>query len=109
MTLARPQRRVCAAQIRAFGTTTPVRASRHGSALTTMATLAVVGLLVAASPAKAIVITGGPTYSPGGTWGCTGAVAGNEKLAGGATWTCTGTAGAFSNLYIGIKNNNVPS
>ncbi len=91
MTVRRSQRRVCAAQIRA------------------LASLAILSVLVAASPASAIVITGGPTYSPGGSWVCGGAVAGNEKLAGGATWTCSGTAGAFSNLYIGIKNNNVPA
>src|SRR5690348_13206505 len=106
MTLARPQRKLSAAQARAFGRITPPRATRHRSALTSMAILAVVAVLTAASPAAAVVITGGPTYSPGGSWGCSGAVAGNEKLAGGATWTCTGTAGAFSNLYIGIKNNN---
>jgi hypothetical protein len=69
-----------------------------------MATLAVLGLLVAASPAAAIVITGGPTYTPGGSWTCSGAVAGNEKLAGGGNYTCGGTASVISNLYLGINN-----
>jgi len=110
MTFAQPQGEISTAQTRAvLGTATPVRRRRHGSAVARLATLAVLGLLIGASPAAAIVITGGPTYSPGGGWSCTGAVAGNEKLAGGATWTCAGTAGAFSNLYIGIKNDNVPA
>ena len=74
------------------------------------ATLAVLGLLLVGRPARAaIVITNGPTYTPGGGWTCTTPTSGTEKLAGGATYTCTGTAGAFSNLYIGIKNNNVPA
>src|SRR4029077_10634576 len=51
MTLAHPQRKILAAQIRAFGTTTPARARRHRSALASMAPLAVLGLLAAASPA----------------------------------------------------------
>ncbi len=102
MTVARPQRKVCAAQNRAFGTTTPVLAQRHGSALTSIVTLAILALLVAASPAAAIVITGGPTYSPGSGWGCTAPPAGSEKLVT-TNYTCTGTAGAFTNLYIGIN------
>src|SRR5215813_1136652 len=84
------------------GTATPRRRRRPGSAV---ATLAVLGLLaIGSSPAAAqTVITTGPTTSPGGGWSCTGATAGNEKLAGGATWTCAGTAGSFSNLYLGIN------
>src|SRR6185436_15471975 len=72
----------------------------------TVATLAILGLLsIGSSPAAAqTFISGGPTTAPGGGWSCTGAVAGNEKLAGGATWTCAGTAGAFSNLYLGINS-----
>ena len=87
------------------GTATPLRRGRHGSAVPRVATLAVLGLLaIGSSPAAAqTVISSGPTTSPGGGWSCTGAVAGNEKLAGGATWTCAGTAGAFSNLYLGIN------
>jgi hypothetical protein len=92
----------------ALATATPARRKRHGSALGNVAILAVLGLLVGASPAAAIVITGGPTYTPGGGWSCTTTAGGTEKLAGGATYSCSGTAGAFSNLYIGIKNNNVP-
>jgi hypothetical protein len=69
-----------------------------------MVMLAVVALLVAASPASAIVLTGGPTYSPGGGWTCiVTSAAGAEKQAGGATVSCSGTAGAFTNLYLGIK------
>ena len=78
-----------------------------------MKSVALVGMLavlgIASSASAAIVITGGPTYAPGGSWGCTTSAGGSEKLAGGATYTCTGTTGAFSNLYIGIKNNNVPA
>src|SRR6185369_15245131 len=61
MTLARPQRKISAAQTRACNMTTPARARRP---LTTMATLTVLGVLMAAAPAGAIVITGGPTYTP---------------------------------------------
>jgi hypothetical protein len=105
MTFAQPQGGISTSQTRAvLATATPVRRRRHGSAVSRAALLGMLGLLVGASPAAAIVITGGPSYSPGGGWSCTGAVPGNEKLAGGATWTCSGTAGAFSNLYIGINN-----
>jgi Disintegrin len=103
MTLARPQRRIRVAQARVFGTTTRGRARRHGAALVSMATLAVLGLLAAAAPAGAIVLTGGPTTSPGGGWTCTAPTAGLEKLAGGGNYTCSGTAGAFTNLYLGIN------
>src|SRR5437867_11291478 len=111
MTLARPQGGISAARTRrVLGTATPARGRRHGAAVAKVATLAVLGLLVGGSPAVgAIVVTAGPTYTPGGTWSCTTPTAGSEKLSGGATYTCTGTAGAFSNLYIGIKNNNIPS
>src|SRR5437867_260164 len=107
MTLARPQGGISAARTRrVLGTATPARGRRHGAAVAKVATLAVLGLLVGGSPAVgAIVVTAGPTYTPGGTWSCTTPTAGSEKLSGGATYTCTGTAGAFSNLYIGIKNN----
>ncbi len=89
MTLARPQRRIWAAR--------------------TTATLAVLGLLVAAAPAGAIVISNGPTDTPGGGWSCTLPVAGSEKLAGGGNYTCTGTAGSFTNLYLGVdRNTTVP-
>ena len=105
MTLAQPQGGISAAQTRAvLGTATPARGRRHGSAVASVATLAVLGLLVGASPAGAIVITGGPTTSPGGGWSCTAPAAGSEKLAGGATIAARGTAGAFSNLYIGINS-----
>src|SRR4029079_17576739 len=101
MTTVRPQRGVWAGQTRAFGATTPVRGGRRRSVLVT---LAVVALLVAASSASAIVLTGGPTYSPGGGWTCTvTSAAGAEKQAGGANVSCSGTAGAFTNLYLGIK------
>jgi cysteine-rich repeat protein len=70
-----------------------------------MATLAVFGLLVAAAPAAAIVITSGPTTAPGGGWSCTAPAAGSEKLAGGGNYTCSGTAGAFTNLYLGVNRN----
>src|SRR5262245_56956891 len=104
MTTAGPQRGVWAGQARAFETTTPVRAGRRGSVQASMVTLAVVALLVATSPASAIVLTGGPTYSPGGGWTCTvTTAAGAEKQAGGANVNCSGTAGAFTNLYLGIK------
>lgn len=78
-------------------------ARRYGSALASMATFVVLGLLVPASPAGAIVLTGGPTTSPGGGWSCSAPVAGTEKLAGGGNYTCSGTAGAFTNLYLGIN------
>ncbi len=68
-----------------------------------MATLAVLGLLVAAAPASAIVISNGPTTAPGAGWSCSLPVAGSEKLAGGGNYSCAGTASAFSNLYIGIN------
>src|SRR5207249_8870220 len=92
MTLARPQGGSSAAQTRpVLGTKTPARGRRHGSTVVSVATLAVLGLLVAGSPASAaIVITSGPTYTPGGTWSCTAPTAGSEKLAGGGTYTCTG-------------------
>ena len=105
MTFAQPQGEISTAQTPAvLGTATPVRRRRHGSAVARVAMLAVLGLLVGASPAAAIVITGGPSTSPGGGWGCAGATQGDEKLAGGANWTCSGTAGAFSNLYVGINS-----
>src|SRR5438045_3661745 len=102
MTLARPVGGISAAQTRGvLGTATPVRGRRHGSAV---ATLAVLGLLVAGSAARAaIVITGGPTTAPGGAWTCTAPTAGNEKLGTGAAYSCTGTSYPFSNLYIGIN------
>src|SRR5580765_6307588 len=104
MTVDRPRRGIRAGQTRAFGTTTPIRAGRCGSVLASMVMLAVVALLVAASPASAIVLTGGPTYTPGGGWTCTvTSAAGAEKQAGGANVSCSGTAGAFTNLYLGIK------
>ncbi len=88
MTLAQPQRIISAAQTRALGMT-----------------LAILGLLVAASPARAIVLTGGPTTAPGSGWTCTAPAAGTEKNAGGGNYTCNGTAGAFTNLYLGINRN----
>ena len=94
MTFTRPQRTCSAAQTRA----------RH-STFTTRVTLAVLGLLIAASPAAAIVLTGGPTTSPGGGWTCTAPAAGTEKNAGGGNYTCNGTAGAFTNLYVGLNRN----
>ncbi|MCC6847414.1 MAG: hypothetical protein IT294_02845 [Deltaproteobacteria bacterium] len=66
---------------------------------------ALLGLLIAASPAAAIILTGGPTYTPGGGWTCTAPAAGTEKNAGGGDYTCNGTAGAFTNLYLGINRN----
>jgi len=106
MTLARPQVGNSGAQTRAvLGTTAHGR--RHGSTVASV-TLVVLGLLLGAAPAGAIVITGGPTYTPPNGWTCTTPASGGEKLAGGATYTCSGSAGAYSNLYIGIKNNNVP-
>src|SRR5262245_12086526 len=103
MTLARPQRRIWAAQARVFSTA--ARARRIGSALASMTTWAVLGLLVVAAPASAVIISAGPTTSPGGGWSCTTPASGPEKLAGGQTYTCTGTAGAFSSLYVGINKN----
>src|SRR5262245_55093596 len=100
MTLARPQRRNWAAQTRAFGTATLAGRKRRGSALVTMATLAVLGLLAVAAPAGAIVITNGPTTSPGSSWTCSLPASGSEKLAGGGNYSCSGTASAFSNLYL---------
>jgi len=64
-------------------------------------------MLGVASRASAILITGGPTYSPPNGGNCT--LSGDAKLAGGATWTCSVPGGAYSNLYIGIKNNNIPA
>src|SRR5206468_1905656 len=95
MTLARPQGGISAAQTRAVpGTATPARRRRPSSTVARVATLAMLGLLVAGSPAGAqIVVTGGPSYTPGGTWSCTTPTSGSEKLSGGATYTCTGTAG----------------
>jgi len=72
--------------------------------------LMMLALLVAASPARAVtVIPIGPTTSPGGGWACTAPSAGTEKLGTGGNYTCSGTAGAFSNLYLGInKNTTLP-
>ena len=100
MTLAQPQQRISTAHTRPFGPSG--RPRRYGAALIRL-TLAVVGLLIAAAPAAAIVITNGPTYAPGSGWSCTAPVAGLEKLAGGGNYTCTGTAGAFTNLYLGVN------
>ena len=109
MTFAQPQGEISTAQTRAgLGTAMPVRRRRHGATVVRAALLTLLGLLVGAGPAAAVVITNGPTYSPGGGWSCTTPTGGSEKLAGGATYSCAGTAGAFTNLYIGIKNNNVP-
>jgi hypothetical protein len=83
--------------------------SLRASSFTARVAFVALAVLGAAKPAAAIVITGGPSYTPGGGWSCTTPTAGSEKLAGGATYNCSGTAGAFSNLYIGIKNNNVPA
>jgi len=108
MTLARPQQKTWAAQTRTCGTTA-ARAWRHGASLISIATLAVFGLLGAAAPAGAIVLTGGPTTAPGGGWTCSAPAAGSEKLGSGGNYTCSGTAGAFTNLYIGVnKNTSVP-
>ena len=95
MMLPLPQQETSTAQIRS--------ARRYGAARAPLAILAVFGLLVAAAPAMAIVISGGPTTTPGGGWGCTAPVAGTEKLTGGGNYTCSGTAGAFTNLYLGIN------
>ena len=94
MMLAR-QQRISTAQVRS--------AQRYGAALTRLAVLAIFGLLGAAAPAMAIVISGGPTTTPGSGWGCTAPVAGTEKLPGGGNYTCSGTAGAFTNLYLGVN------
>ena len=103
MTLARPQ--VGTSQARAvLDIATPARGRRYGSAVASLATLAVVGLLLGAAPAGAIVITGGPTYTPPNGWTCTTPVSGNEKLGAGQPIPAAATAGAYSNLYIGIKN-----
>jgi len=69
-----------------------------------MATVAVFALLIGAAPAGAIVISSGPTYTPGGGWSCTAPVAGSEKLGTGGNYTCSGTAGSFSNLYLGVNS-----
>src|SRR6185369_8506638 len=103
MMLPRPQRKISAAQTRACSMTTPARPRRHGSALGSIVTLAVLGLLVAAAPASAIIISAGPTYTPGNGWTCTAPAAGTEKLAGGGNYSCSGTASSFSNLYLGIN------
>src|SRR6185436_4065802 len=88
---------------------TPASASCRGSALASVVTLAVLGLLGATPSAAAIILTGRPTTAPCGGWTCTLPVSGSEKLAGGGNYTCGGTAGAFTNLYIGVnKNTGLP-
>src|SRR5437868_3853191 len=75
------------------------------------ATFAVLALLAVGSPAAAvIVITGGPTTSPGSGWACTAptntASPDPEKSGTGSNYTCSGTAyssSTISNLYIGIN------
>jgi cysteine-rich repeat protein len=94
MTFCRPQRKISVTRTRA-------------SVL--VGTLAVLGLLITAAPARAIVLTGGPTYAPGGSWTCTAPVASTEKSAAGGNYTCTGSAGAFTNLYIGVKRDTATS
>src|SRR5947208_6488377 len=111
MTLARRQGAFSAAQTRAvLGTAMSACRRRRRSAVASVATLAVLGLLVGSAPTgAAIVITGGPTTAPGGGWSCTGPTAGNEKLGTGAAYSCSGTTYPFSNLYIGInKSTTVP-
>ena len=105
--LARPQRRIWAAQTHALGTTIAAGARRRGSTLASLATLAVLGLLVTAAPAGAIILNTTPTYTPGSGWTCTAPVAGTEKNAGGSNYSCSGTASAFSNLYLGVKRDTV--
>src|SRR5581483_3600094 len=107
MTLTRPQGGISAARTRAvLATAAPGRGARHGGwTVASAALFAVLGLLMPALPAAAaIVITGGPS-APAGSWSCTAPAAGSEKLAGGGNYTCSGTAGAFSNLYLGINSN----
>jgi hypothetical protein len=70
------------------------------------AMFALVAVAVGASSASAIVFSG-PAYLPPGGASCL--LSGNAKLAGGATWTCTQTVANYSNLYIGIKNDNMPA
>ena len=111
MTLARRQGEISGAESRrVLGGVTSAPGRRRRSTVAGVATLVVLGLLIGGSPARAqIVISGGPTTSPGGGWGCTTPTAGNEKLAGGGSYNCTGTSYPFSNLYIGInKNTAVP-
>ncbi|MGH3580930.1 MAG: hypothetical protein ACRERC_06295 [Candidatus Binatia bacterium] len=68
-----------------------------------VAALALLGL---ASSASAVIITGGPTYTPPNGGSCS--VSGDPKGPTGGLWTCTAPLASYTNLYIGIKNNNVP-
>ena len=71
---------------------------RNGGALYSALTL-----LVLASSASALVITGGPTYTLPGGGSCT--TSGITTQTGGTTVSCTGiNLGAHTNVYLGIRN-----
>jgi hypothetical protein len=62
---------------------------------------------VASSASAAIVVSGGPAYSPPGGGSCT---LSGEAKSGGATWHCTGVSlTGTTNRYFGVKNNNSPA
>lgn len=70
------------------------------------AMFALAAVVVGAASASAVVFSG-PAYLPPGGASCI--LTGNAKVTGGATWTCTQTVANYSNLYIGIKNDNIPA
>ena len=67
------------------------------------AIIAVLALLVGASSASGLVITGGPTYSLPGGGSCI--VSGITSTGSGAIVSCTGIAlASHTNVYFGIRN-----
>jgi hypothetical protein len=105
MTLVRPQWGQPAADSCAVHSMS-TRESQSRGAMMRRAIFALLALLGSVSSASAIVFSG-PSYTPPGGASCI--LTGTAGLAGGATWTCTQTVANYSNLYIGIKNNNVPA
>ena len=80
-----------------------IRRAPRRSTMNVAATFGLLALLAIASSASALVIDGGPTYSPPGGGSCS--VTGTPCLTGGATVTCTGlTPSVVQNLYFGIRN-----
>ena len=80
-----------------------LRNARGRWALRGVAAFGALALLVAASSASALTITGGPSYTLPGGGSCS--VSGTTGVTGGATVTCSSVSlGSHSNVYFGIRN-----
>ena len=95
--------------VRPFGGTTAATVAglgsvQHRNRLRRWAAAAMVAALATASSASAIVLTGGPTYTPPNGGSCT--ASGDPGLSGGTTYNCSAPITSYTNIYIGIKNNN---